>query len=415
MVGATAVDSVKQDVESIFKSVENFMSGKTNKIVPVTSDGRHRVKEVNRDPRPEFAGSANDRASVATAPFPVGVILSDNLYPLVVGKNVNTGMPFVMNLGQQHALVVARGGSDNYRMLIPFPVVVGAPNSPESSLEDTSHEADYRSPPGIYNSKPPQYRTHQTRYLKKYPLHHDSYEKYYNSYPIQEQDPALYHPKVPKKYAQSYNYNRHQDTARPSPEASRYKSYTSKVHNERLVNTNYKGTQEPHRQSVASHYEGPTNSPVENSRAKDGPGSAIKYDSVRPQITYYVEGPRYPIPLPRPRYVYGRNHHQAFRHHSPEFNSEYKSDHFQFTNPINDRPHGDNLSNLKTYHNRKLPVTYEGVPKDFKPSPYIGNITEENDVTGLQPQSEIIQSYDDDGAGDGEFTEQDYMDSIRDR
>lgn len=329
MVVASALeDSVKQDVESIFKSVDEFMAGKTNKILPVYGGGRHRVKEVNRSPRVEIAdrgsragipdggsragipdrgsraeipnrGSragivvpSNDGALQARASFPVGVILSDNLYPLVVGKNVDTGMPFVMDLSQQHALVVARGGgNENYRMLIPFPVVVGAPTSAEGSHEDTSDEEqeDFRNAPGVLNSKHPHYRPYQTRFHKKYPvgLHHDPYEKYYTNSPTQVQDSALSPPKVPKKYAQSYHYIRQHDSVRPGIESSRYRSYSSKVPNERPVNTNYKEAQRP-------YYEGATPSPVEPSSSRDILGSAIKYSDARPQITYYVDGPRYP-------------------------------------------------------------------------------------------------------------------------
>lgn len=340
VAGAVAVDhSVKQEVENIFKSVEEFMSGKS-KLSTAGGEGRRQdVKEASTEPR----------ADSGPAPFPVGVIMSDSLYPLVVGKNVDTGVPFVMNLDQQHALVVARGGGDNFRMVIPYPVVVG------SSLSEGPSKGGYTGFPQKHSKPPLPYRTLVGRVPRR------NYLDRYNPPGVRE--PI---------------FGRSQLTTELSPLVRHYYKHPEGVH--------YK-----HEQPVAGDYypDHPSNPEDEPSRGRD----PDTYNNVNPQFTYYVEGPRYPVPLPTSTYT----------HLAP---ARAPAGYLNVSPP----------SPVATSANPESPVTYEGVPKDFRPSPYIGNITDYDDgVASVSPHSEIIHSYDDDSGNDGEFTEQDYMDSLRDR
>ncbi|KAG8325529.1 hypothetical protein J6590_065981 [Homalodisca vitripennis] len=411
--------TVKEEVERIFKSVEQFMSGNTPEVKRkfktvedfVSEDGTGPVRKYNaqkknlgisegryrvRDPtaehdipeeipvRPGTPTQDSDFIKPLTT-FPLGVILSDSLYPLVVGKNVDSGKPFVMDLSKQHALVVAKTGGEDYRLMIPFPVVVGVPPGSERA--------------GPTQQDPVGYPSHSQSY-PSYPRPEDGSYHSYREEPQYPKNGPHNVQKGPRKYGPGYRPHGYRTQEEP-PHHSRYpKKYTR--------NQNYRGYPGDGSYPRNENYNGYRQDDIIPSK---GSQSHRHVKKPKEHISYHVAGPKYR----RPAYL------STVKKYVPQGQRDYRgqSDKPYYSPPLHrggDRFVQPPYGSFPT----KLYPAEDGATRPFRPSPYIGNITEDEghgprqhyDVSDLEPQSEVFENYDDRPV---EFTEQDYLDSIRDR
>lgn len=385
---------VKREVEEIFKTVEDIMAGRSSQVKRTfrtttpslaASEGRGRAAP---ETTPEV-GKPIDRAFVKpSTSFPIGVIVSDNLYPLVVGRNAETGQPFVMNLEKQHAMVVARGAANGgYRLVIPFPVMVGSQRFGDYEEEDPPAFPVYRGARPVIPFTA--YRTsHEGRGNRpeepssvEMPAQvHSEYAqgfKYQDDLPYQEEPRHVKYQKLPKKYLRPVpplGYPRH----KPVDSLDSYPT-------------------DPHSKFRPTYL---TNS--------------------EKQLSYYVEGPKY-IPIAKKILPIAYRHAASSEVYSPKPAYPFMGPPrkvIQYRNYYNDIPQN-------SYHVNRHSSAYSGVPKDFRPSPYLGSITESRDngdtlrdkeeaeATTLQPQSEMFETYDD--RGDEMNTEKDFDDASSDK
>lgn len=407
--GAT---QVKKEVEKIFKTVDDIMTGRSaelrrNSRTPttlssVTKEDKSRIPgtEVSTV-LPSLLNPISRSYSNSMAPFPVGVVVSDHLYPLVVGRNAESGKPFVVNLEKQHAMIVASGASGTgYRMLIPFPMMLGSPkfgglgeDGPPLSLAP-----DYRNYPSksLDYSSPHSSNIPQGRNIQREPVDDYSSAGPYN------------------KYAHNYNYRPHDEG--PYSEEPRYNKYPMKSPKKYIFTTNpnfrSRGKLYPSSASYGSF------APDSRSRAPIQPAYLTNPEK---SLSYYVEGPKYNPHVPfvprKPLPIAYRQTVNPYSINGPKYRSY-----------MSGAPTPSRNSHYRNYYNehpsnssgQPAPL-YGGAPKDFKPSPYIGEIdaysrnNRDRDVeetTTLQPQSELFESYDE--RGEETTAETDFDDTTSD-
>lgn len=399
-VRAKEAAEVKREVEEIFKQVEDIMAGRSSQVkrtfrtstLPSLAASEDRSKVETAETTSEVETPINRAFVKPTASFPIGVIVSDNLYPLVVGKNADTGQPFVMNLDKQHAMVVARGAVDGgYRLVIPFPVMMGSQRFGDYEEEDPPAFPVYRSPRPVmpvtgYGSYPgyiasPEGRTNYQEEPSSVETPAKVHNKYAHGFKYQEDLPyqeeprhVKYHQKLPKKYLRPVPTLGH---ARHKPVDS-LDSFPTDPH------SRFRPTYLTNPKEQLSYYvEGPKYIPI----AKKIVPIAYR-QAVTPNPALYSPKPAYSFLGPPRRVIQYRN---------------YYNDVSQNSHPVN-----------------RYPSAYSSVPKDFRPSPYLGSITESRDnrdeeaeATTLQPQSEIFETYDD--RGDEMNTEKDFDDASSDK
>lgn len=411
-VGTKGATEVKKEVEKIFKKVDDIMTGRSEELrrnsrTPttlrsVTKEDKSRITEREVSTvLPSLLEPMSRSYSNSMAPFPVGVVVSDHLYPLVVGRNAASGKPFVVNLEKQHAMIVASGASGSgYRMLIPFPMMLGSPKFGGFGEEGPplSLAPDYRS----YPPKPLDYSgPHSSNIPEGKNTHREPLDDYSSAGPY-------------NKYAHNYNY-RQQDEG-PYSEEPRYNKYPMKSPKKYIFTTN------PHVRSRGKPYYLSSSSygsfaPDSRSRAPIQPAYLTNPEK---SLSYYVEGPKYNPHVPflpkKPLPVAYRQTVSPYSINGPKYRSYMSgapvpSRNSHYRNYYNEHP---------SYSAGQTAPLYGGAPKDFKPSPYIGEIDaysrhngdRERDVeetTTLQPQSELFESYDERGE------ETDFDDTASDR
>ncbi|XP_054281086.1 uncharacterized protein LOC128998766 [Macrosteles quadrilineatus] len=259
-----------------------------------------------------------------------------------------------MNLNKQQALVVARasaGAGGDYKLLIPFPVMVG-------------------NLPGLVGGKVHDEPTPLLRpFAARGPYLSNSGPTKLRSYDDSED---VLRPRDRPLHYQSYRQLSAEDTGsgeyRP---ALTGKKYLSRPYNVKRV---------PQKVFYP---------PIEK------PGGNRGYDGVysKQGVSHAISGPKPNGPL--------KSVPLAYRQPPPGL--------YQYANPTPRYPY-------PTRPSAYPPVNYAGayasVPKDFRPSPYLGNITEDPEPPVrqyAQPQSDHYENYDD---RPYDFTEKDYMDSI---
>lgn len=405
---------VKKEVEKIFKTVEEIMTGRSSELrrnsrTPttlrsVTKEEKSRITEREVPTvLPSLVRPLERSYTNPIAPFPVGVVVSDHLYPLVLGRNADTGKPFVVNLEKQHAMIVASGASGSgYRMLIPFPMMLGTPKLGGFEEEDPHLTPDYRTfPPNPsleYSS------SHSSDIPEGKNIQRETEDYSTGSY---------------NKYAQNYNYRQHDEAL--YSEEPRYNKYPMKPPKKYIFTTN------PNARFRGKPYTG-------SSYGSFAPGSRPR-SPIRPayltnpekSLSYYVEGPKYnphvPLVPKKPLPIAYRQNVNPFSINGPKYRSYMSGATAPSRNPHYRNYYNEHPVYSSSQTAPKYPPVYGSVPKDFKPSPYIGEIDaysrnnngdrDTEETTTMQPQSELFESYDE--RGEEINSDKDFDDTTSDR
>lgn len=395
--GTKGATEVKKEVEKIFKTVDDIMTGKSaelrrNSRTPTTlrsviKDEKSRITEREATTvLPRVLQPISRSYSNSMAPFPVGVVVSDHLYPLVVGRNAASGKPFVVNLEKQHAMIVASGASGSgYRMLIPFPMMLGSPKFGGFGEEGPplSLAPDYRN----YPTKSPDYSSpHSSNIQEGRSVQREIVDDYSSGGPY-------------NKYANNYNYRPHDEG--PYSEEPRYNKYPMKSPKKYIF------TSSPTVRSRGKPYPYPSSASYGSFSSDTRSRSPIQpayLTNPEKSLSYYVEGPKY---NPHVSFVPKKPLPIAYRQTASPYNVNGP----KYRSYMSGAPAPSRNSHYRNYYNKHPGQTgplYGGAPKDFKPSPYIGEIDaysrhhedrerDAEETTTLPPQSELFESYDERG------------------